>query len=128
MKKFTYSVTITLLLTVQAFVTISTLLTLQSVTLRLLNIARARKAYTSTTLVQVTVTAFLTLLRHSQRLAVRKFLIKSTQEDRAILPNVMQILQRQRLNLAGRLREVLTKCVLTAGDGSQLTLTVSVNN
>ena len=73
-------------------------------------------------------TAFLTLLRHSQRLAVRKFLIKSTQEDRAILPNVMQILQRQRLNLAGRLREVLTKCVLTAGDGSQLTLTVSVNN
>lgn len=38
------------------------------------------------------------------------------------------ILQRQRLNLAGRLREVLTKCVLTAGDGSQLTLTVSVNN
>ena len=50
------------------------------------------------------------------------------QEDRAILPNVMQILQRQRLNLAGRLREVLTKCALTAGDGSQLTLTVSVNN
>ena len=107
---------------------LSTLLTLQSVTLRLSNIARTRKAYTSTTLVQVTVTAFLTLLRHSQRLAVRKFLIKSTQEDRAILPNVMQILQRQRLNLAGRLREVLTKCVLTAGDGSQLTLTVSVNN
>ena len=117
-----------LLLTVQAFVTISTLLTLQSVTLRLSNIVRTRKAYTSTTLVQATVTAFLTLLRHSQRLAVRKFLIKSTQEDRAILPNVTQIPQRQRLNLAGRLREVLTKCVLTAGDGSQLTLTVSVNN
>ena len=126
--KLENSVTITLLLTVQAFVTISTLLTLQSVTLRLLNIVQTRKAYTSTTLVQVTVTAFLTLLRHSQRLAVRKFLIKSTQEDRAILPNVMQILQRQRLNLAGRLREVLTKCALTAGDGSQLTLTVSVNN
>ena len=40
----------------------------------------------------------------------------------------LEILQRQRLNLAGRLREVLTKCALTAGDGSQLTLTVSVNN
>ena len=96
--------------------------------LRPLNLVHTRQAYTSVTLVQVKVTAFLTLLRHSQRLAVRKSLIKSTQEDRAILPNVMQILQRQRLNLAGRLREVLTKCVLTAGDGSQLTLTVSVNN
>ncbi len=45
LEKFTYSVTITLLLTVQAFVTISTLLTLQSVTLRLLNIVQTRKAY-----------------------------------------------------------------------------------
>ena len=60
--------------------------------------------------------------------AARTFLIRLTQEDRAISQNVTQIPQRLKMSLAGKQHEELRKCARIHGDGSQRTPTVLKDN
>ena len=123
-----YSVTITILLTEQVFVTIFTLLTLHSVISRLSKRLRVRTDSLSTTSAQASATLFLTLLNHLKRLQARKFLTLSDLVVTAILLPAIQTRARHLRNLAGRLKEDLTKCARIAGDGRAKTLTATLIN
>ena len=68
------------------------------------------------------------LLNHLKKLQARKFLTLSDLVVTAILLPAIQTQARHSRNLAGRLKEDLTKCARTAGDGRAKTLTATLIN